>query len=380
MTLSRHSPETLRMLTRRTLLNSAGALTASLPCAAQSGATKATVTTRIRRLNLRQTWTTVMSSSTYRDTIYVEFHKDGITGIGEGAPIVRYHESAKSAKAAIDAIAPYLATCDPGQYTVVMREVARRISGEWAAKAAIDIAILDWAAQRLNIPLHRLFGLDAAEAPLTTFSIGIDSAEVIRRKVADAAPYPLLKLKVGLDNDQEILAAVRDVTDKPLICDANEGFPSKEAAVEKINWLASQGVQMIEQPLPAAQLQESHWIRQRVSIPVFADEACLRPEDVPRLAPYFDGVNIKVDKCGGLQAALRMIHIARELGLKVMLGCMVSSSVAITAAAQLSPLVDYADLDGNLLISNDPYTGVLVEKGKLILPRRPGLGLIPNPA
>jgi L-Ala-D/L-Glu epimerase len=380
------------MITRRTVLGAASAVPAiasaqtdagpnPMPTTfVKTGQTRGQVTTRIRRLNLRQTWTTVMSSSTHRDTIFVEFAKDGITGIGEGAPIVRYHESAVSAKAAIDTLAPYLSTCDPGQYAVVMREVLGKIQGEWAAKAAVDIAILDWAAQRLGVPVHRLFGLDPAEAPLTTFSIGIDSAEVIRKKVTEAAEYPLLKLKVGLDNDEEIMAAVREVTDKPLIVDANEGFPSKEEAVRKINWLASQGVQMIEQPLPAAQLEESHWIRQRVNIPVFADESCLRPADVPRLAPYFDGVNIKVDKCGGLQAALRMIHMARALGLKVMIGCMVSSSVAITAAAQLSPLVDYADLDGNLLISNDPYSGVLVRNGKLILPDRPGLGLLPNPA
>ena len=148
--------------------------------------------------------------------------------------------------------------------------------------------------------------------------------------------------------------------------------------MEKINCQAKQGVILMEQPMPAANLADMNWIRERVNIPIIADESCLHPQDIPKLAPHFDGVNVKVDKCGGLLEAWRMINIARSLGLKVMLGCMVSSSVAITAAAQLSPLVDYADLDGNLLISNDPYTGVLVREGKLILPRRPGLGLQSN--
>ena len=214
-----------------------------------------------------------------------------------------------------------------------------------------------------------------AAAPLTTFSIGIDRAEVIRQKVREAEDFPVLKIKVGLDNDEEVIGAVRSVTSKPLRVDANEGFKSKEEAVEKILWLEKQGVEFIEQPLPAANLEDMNWIRKRVHIPVIADEACLHPTDIPRLAPHFDGVNVKVDKCGGLLEAKRMIEIARSLGLKVMIGCMVSSSVAITAAAHLSPLADYADLDGHLLIANDPYEGVRVEKGRLILPRRPGLGL-----
>jgi L-alanine-DL-glutamate epimerase-like enolase superfamily enzyme len=172
---------------------------------------------------------------------------------------------------------------------------------------------------------------------------------------------------------------VRSVTNKPLRVDANEGWKSKEEAVEKINWLEKQGAEFVEQPLPAGQLEDMNWIRKRVHIPIIADEACLHPADVPKLAPHFDGVNIKVDKCGGLLEAFRMIQIARSLGLKTMLGCMVSTSIAITAAAHLAPLVDYADLDGNLLIANDPMTGVLVRGGKLILPTGPGIGLKPAP-
>jgi L-alanine-DL-glutamate epimerase-like enolase superfamily enzyme len=363
---------------RRTFLSTS--VLAAAPAAGKSAPAAPSLVTRIRRLNLRHTWTTVMSSSEYRDTFFVEYSRDGVTGIGEGAPIVRYKESAESCRQAVESIREWLLSQNPEAFLPLMDGVFRRIEGQFAAKAALDIALLDWNAQKLGVPLWRMFGLDPAAAPVTTFSIGIDKAEVIRQKVREAADFPVLKIKVGLDNDEEVIEAVRSVTNKPLRVDANEGFRSKEQAVEKILWLEKHGVEFIEQPLPAANLEDMNWIRKRVHMPVFADEACLHPADIPRLAPYFDGVNVKVDKCGGLLEAKRMIEMARALGLKVMLGCMVSSSVAITAAAHLSPLVDYADLDGHLLISNDPYEGVRVEKGKLILPDRPGLGLRPRSA
>jgi L-Ala-D/L-Glu epimerase len=170
---------------------------------------------------------------------------------------------------------------------------------------------------------------------------------------------------------------VRSVTRKPLRVDANEGWKSKEEAVAKINWLESQGVEFVEQPLPAAMLEETRWVHSRVHIPLIADEACLHPSSLPSLVGAYDGVNVKLDKCGGMLEASRMIQMAKVLGLKTMLGCMISSSVSITAAAHLSPLVDYADLDGSLLIANDPYIGVRIEAGRLILPDRPGLGLKP---
>lgn len=330
---------------------------------------------KTRRLNLLHTWTTVMSSSDYRDTFYVEYTKDGLTGIGEGAPIIRYKESAQTCTEAVEKIRPWLESCDPWQYQKVMAGVFARIEGNWAAKAALDIALLDWIGKRQKLPLWKFLGLDRNDAPVTTFSIGIDKAEVVKQKVKEAEAYPVLKVKVGLANDEEMIAAVRSATDKPLRVDANEGFKSKEAAVEKINWLEKQKVEFIEQPLPAANLEDMNWIRKRVHMPIFADEACLHAGDIAKLAPHFDGVNIKIDKCGGLLEGMRMIQVARSLGLKVMLGCMVSSSAAITAAAQISPMVDYADLDGFLLIANDPYEGVKVEQGRLVLPDRPGLGL-----
>jgi L-alanine-DL-glutamate epimerase-like enolase superfamily enzyme len=356
-------------MTRRNLLATPAALFAPLPSA---------IETEIVRLKLRHTWTTVMSSSDYRDTLHVRFRREGITGTGEGAPIVRYKESAETGRAALNGISDYLRTSDPRSFHKVQAEIFRRIPGEWAAKSAIDIAMMDWLTQKMGIPLHRLWGIDPADAPVTTSSIGIDNPETTRQKVREAQAFPVLKIKVGLDTDEATIAAVRSVTKKPLRVDANEGWKSKEEAVRKIKWLETQGVELIEQPLHGSMIEEARWMRGKVNMPIFADEACLHREDMPKIADAFDGVNIKLDKCGGVLEAYRMITLARSLGLKVMLGCMISSSVTITAAAHLSPLVDYADLDGNLLIANDPYKGVTVRQGKLILPVTPGLGLKKN--
>jgi L-alanine-DL-glutamate epimerase-like enolase superfamily enzyme len=368
-------------MNRRHWLKSAAAATAATAAAAvtarpAAGApTGTTIETRIVRLNLRHTWTTVMSSSDYRDTLHLSFTRDGITGRGEGAPIVRYKESAETARQAVEAVRGYLSSADPWQFSKVMAEVFRRINGEYAAKAAIDIALMDWVGQKLGVPLYRYFGLDRRDAPLTTFSIGIDTTETTRKKLEEAEAFPVLKIKVGLDSDETTMETVRRFTRKPLRVDANEGWKTKEEAVRKINWLESQGVEFVEQPMPAAMLEETRWVRSRVHLPIIADEACLHAADIPKLADAYDGVNIKLDKAGGMLEALRMIQLAKSLGLKTMLGCMISSSVSVTAAAHLSPLVDYADLDGNLLIANDPWSGVLTEKGKLILPEHPGLGL-----
>jgi L-alanine-DL-glutamate epimerase-like enolase superfamily enzyme len=235
--------------------------------------------------------------------------------------------------------------------------------------------LLDWIGKKLNVPLYRLFGLDPGAAPVTTFSIGIDTPELTRQKVQEAEQFPVLKIKVGLKTDEPTIEAVRSVTKKPLRVDANEGWTDKEEAVRKINWLESQGVEFVEQPMPAAMLEETRWVRAHVHVPILADEACLSAAAVPHLVNAYDSVNVKLDTCGGIQESMRTIEVAKSLGMKTMLGCMVASSVSVTAAAHLSPLVDYADLDGNLLISNDPYSGVEVQHGKLILPSGPGLGL-----
>ncbi len=328
-----------------------------------------------KRLLLRHTWSISRNSSDFKDNVFVRLERDGVVGWGEAAPNVRYGQSAEQTVVALEKVRPVIEAGDWRAYVGLREQWERAMPEPSCGQAALDMAVLDWVGRRLNVPLYRLFGLDSSKTPVTTFSIGIDTPEVIRQKVGEAKDFPVLKIKVGRENDAEILTAVREATDKPLRVDANEGWHDKEQALEKIRWLQGLGVELIEQPLPAAMLAETAWLRERVDIPIIADEAVQRAGDIPRLAGAYDGINVKLMKAGGIQEAVRMIHVARALGLKVMLGCMIESSVAVSAAAHLSPLVDYADLDGNLLISNDPFVGVTVERGKLILSDRSGLGV-----
>jgi L-alanine-DL-glutamate epimerase-like enolase superfamily enzyme len=343
-----------------------------------AGPTQTTLETSVVRLQLRHTWTTVMSTSTFRDVVQVRIHRDGLTGIGEGAPIPRYHETATSALQALETVRGLVEHADPMLHVPLLAEVGKRLPGEWAAKAALAGALADWIGQKLGVPLHRFLGLDGSATPITTMSIGIDTPDMTRQKVQEAADFPVLKIKVGLDSDESTIAAVRQVTSKPLRVDANEGWKSKEVALRKLDWLAKQGVELVEQPLPAAQIADAKWLKARSPLPIFADESCLRPSDIPRVVETCHGINIKLDKCGGVFEAQKMIAVARAHGLKVMVGCMIASSVSIAAAAQITPLVDFADLDGFLLIANDPMESTTVRRGKLILPNRPGLGLIPR--
>jgi L-alanine-DL-glutamate epimerase-like enolase superfamily enzyme len=329
----------------------------------------------VKRLALKHTWTIARNSSDYKDNVFVHIERDGVVGWGEAAPNVRYGESTEKTLAALEQARPLFESGDWFEYVDLRRQWETITESQMCAGAALDMAILDWVGRTLDVPLYRLFGLDRKKAPVTTFSIGIDTPDVVREKVREAADFPVLKIKVGRDNDAEILAAVREVTDVPLRVDANEGWRDERIALDKIRWLQDLGVELIEQPMPSAMLDETAWLRERVEMPIIADEAVKRAADVPKLAQAYDGINIKLMKAGGIQEALRMIAIARALDMKIMLGCMIASSVSITAAAHLSPLIDYADLDGNLLIANDPFTGVTVDHGRLILPDRPGLGV-----
>ncbi len=330
---------------------------------------------KTKRLFLRHTWTISRNSSDYKDNIFVKIEKDGVAGYGEAAPNVRYGEDAEKTTARIKSVQGVLEKANLWHFVDMKQTIFESITDQNCARCALDIAIMDWVGKSLQIPLYQLWGLDKSKTPVTSFSIGIDTPEVVRQKVLEAELYPVLKIKVGRDNDAEIMDAVRSVTDKPVRVDANEGWKTKEIALEKIKWLESMGVEFVEQPMPSEMIDETRWLRERVDIPIIADEAVKTVADIPKLAQAYDGINIKLMKAGGLQEAMRMIHLARSLDMKIMLGCMIESSIAISAAAQLSPLVDWADLDGNLLLKEDPFRGAEVKNGKLILNDEPGLGV-----
>lgn len=338
---------------------------------ASVGPTKISV--KIFELKLRQAWGLSRGTWTTRRNAFVRVERDGVAGFGEAAPIARYNETAESAKAFIEKAGPVLER-DLDEYAVRFGEVEAVGPGEHAAKAALDMAVLDWVGKRLKLPLWKLLGRGRDKVVTTTYSIGIDEVPVMQEKVRQAGDFGVYKIKVGTPDDRKIIEGIRAVTSKPLRADANEGWKSKEEALEMIDWMAGLGVELVEQPLPAAQLEDYAWLKERVKIPVFADESLIQPSDLPRIAPYFHGVNVKLMKCGGVQEAVRLAGMARALGLKLMIGCMIETSLGISAGAAVASLFDYADLDGNLLISNDPFRGVRTVKDRLVLNDKPGLG------
>jgi L-alanine-DL-glutamate epimerase-like enolase superfamily enzyme len=329
---------------------------------------------RIFEVQLKHAWTLSRGTWNVRRNALVRIEKDGAAGMGEAAPIARYNENAEGGLAFIEKARPVLEK-DLWQYFERWQELDALAPGEHAAKAALDMAILDWVARKLGLPLHRFLGLDKAKTPPTTYSIGIDEVKVMQEKVKEAGDFSVYKIKLGSKDDKAIIEGIRAVTDKPLRPDANEGWKTKEEALAMIDWMADKGVELVEQPMPAGMFEEYRWLKERSKLPLFADESMMTARDIPKLAEGFHGINIKLMKCGGIQEALRMVAIARALDLKLMLGCMVETSVGITAGATISPLFDYADLDGNLLITNDPFKGVQTVKDRLVLGDKPGLGV-----
>ena len=329
------------------------------------------------KLNLIHPFTIARSTRTHYDSIILILEHNGITAYGEAVPTTRYDEDAEKVNTALASVdfesEPFN---DPFKLEDIDSACRENPLMTPSAIAAMNIAYWDMQGKLLGQPLYRLWGLNPLKSLMSTFTIGIDEIDIIKQKVREAEIYPILKVKQGLDNDREIISAIRELTDKPIRVDANEGW-TKEEALEKIEWLSGQNVEFVEQPLPADKLDESAWLKERSPLPIVADENCMTKEDIPKIAHAFDGINIKLMKCGGPTEALKMIHTARSFGLKIMLGCMCESSIAIGAAAHMSPLADWADLDGNLLLSNDPYRGIDVKEGKLLLPDKPGIGVEP---
>jgi L-alanine-DL-glutamate epimerase-like enolase superfamily enzyme len=300
-------------------------------------------------------------------------HND-YTGYGEASPSEYYGESQETVLACIALFAGNLGN-DPFEIEELHHRLDKIIRLHPSAKAAVDMAVYDIMGKMLGVPVYKLLGATARRTPHTSFTIGLDTPAQMAKKALLAKDYPILKIKVGTRHDLDIIKAIRDVTNAVLRVDANAGWTPKEA-IKNIEALLPYNIEFVEQPVASHDLKGLKMVRENSPLPIIADESCVTVEDIPRVADSVDGINIKLMKCGGILPALKMIHVARAHNLRIMLGCMIESSLAITAAAHLTPLVDYADLDGHLLIDDDIYDGVKVENGKLVLPERPGLGVV----
>lgn len=330
-----------------------------------------------RRLHLRHPFNIARmdrSSETGKQVLLIQLEHDGQVGWGEAAPITYYHQTLDTAEAALGKAAGLLGD-SPFRLEAIHERLWREIGDQSATIAALDGALHDLIGKLLGVPVWKMLGLSPEKAPLTSFTIGIDDIETVTRKVHEAEAYPVLKIKIGTKDDETLLRTVREAAPKKVLrVDANCGWTPANA-LEEMRKVVKYDVEFIEQPIQAGNLEAMAQLRAARILPLIADEDSVHESDVVRCATGYDGVNIKLSKCGGIRPALRMIHVARALGLKTMLGCMVETSVGISAAAQLAPLVDYVDLDGHLLLADDPFEGLGGTDGRLTLNDRPGLGV-----
>lgn len=319
-----------------------------------------------------------------REAVWVRVRDDdGAEGWGEAPATPYYGETAATVQAVLPRLAPVLAEAAEGDLFALERieaALAHAIGRNPAARAAISAALHDLVGKRLGVPVWRLWGLDPAAAPRSSFTLGIDEPEVMRLKVREAAGYPILKVKVGTPRDEAVLQLIRDEAPAAVLrVDANTAWTAKEA-IRALPMLEAFGVEFVEQPLPADDLEGLRQVRRASRLPIIADESCETAADVARLAGVVDGVNIKLAKCGSLREALRIVHTARAHNLSIMLGCMIESTLGIAAAVQLTPLVDYVDLDGAALLADDPFTGPgMNPDGTLRFNAAPGLGVARTP-
>ncbi|SFR55121.1 dipeptide epimerase [Halogeometricum limi] len=331
------------------------------------------LTTEFERVSypLADAFTISRSTQTEAENVVVRVTDDGgMTGIGAAAPSAHYGETADTVEAVLPELLDVVESVgDPHGHARIERLMRERVAGNPSARAAVSIALHDLASKRLGLPLYRLWGLDPTEAPTTSFTVGLDETETMREKTEAAVDdgYSVLKVKLGTDRDEEIVDTVRDAApDATIRVDANEAWTPREA-VAMSETLADYDVEFVEQPVPASDPEGLKFVYERSALPIAADESCVTLADVPRVADRTDIVNLKLMKCGGLAEAKRMIHTARAHGLEVMLGCMIESNAAIAAACHLAPLLDYADLDGALLLDEDGYDGVPIDAGEIRL-------------
>jgi len=325
-------------------------------------------------LALKAIFRVAKSAKEYAENFFIEIEQDGITGWGEAAPSKFYHEDKQTVPLAFEKIDHFL-NGDPGFIYSIQEVIDKNLNGNYAARAAVNMALYDWVGKKLNLPVWKYLGINPFEKNLyTSYTISIDSLGRLEEKIENARDFPYLKVKLGTPDDYEIIKRIRHLTDKVIWVDANEGW-EREEALEKIKWLESENVAFVEQPLVVADLAGMHWLKAQVKMPLLADESVKTSADIPELSGAFDGINIKLMKCGGITEALAMIRLARACGFKIMLGCFIESSLGIAAAAQLAPLCDYIDLDGHLFLQHDPYAGGAIQNGRIQLSERAGFGV-----
>ncbi len=336
--------------------------------------TKMKFTFKPYTLELKHVFTLATSSRTTTPVVLTQIEYEGITGYGEASMPPYLGESHETAT-------KFLSKVNLEQFNdpFEMESILEYIDGidklNPAAKAAVDIALHDLVGKLLGKPWYRIWGFDKNKTPHTSFTIGIDKPEVVRQKVKEAEEYKILKVKLGRETDKEMIETIREVTDKPITVDVNQGWKDKFFALDMINWLNTKNVKYVEQPMPKEMIDEMAWLTEKSPLPTIGDESVQRIPDVVKAHGVYSGINIKLMKCTGMREAYKMLNLAKSLGMKVMLGCMTETSCAISAASQLAPEVQWADLDGNLLISNDIYTGTKVVDGKITLTDKPGIGL-----
>ncbi len=328
-------------------------------------------------LQLRHAFNLARSQRTTTPGVQVEIEYDGIIGYGEASMPPYLGETVTS-------VCEFLSKLDLGQFSdpFRMEDIHEYLDSvapnNRAAKASVDIALHDLTGKIMGQPWYKIWGLNPDNCPNTSFTISYDAnPEEMRKKIEETAPYKVIKIKMGLDHDKEIVEALRKHTDVPICVDANQGWKDRNKALEMCHWLAERGCLFVEQPMDKKAIDDTAWLRERSPLPIIADEFLQRLPDIRRAAGAYDGINIKLMKSTGMHEAYQMATLARAMGMKVMLGCMTETSCAVSAAAQLAPLVDWADLDGNLLIANDIFDGMKIVDGKVTLPDRPGIGVVP---
>ncbi|MGD0589669.1 MAG: dipeptide epimerase [Bacteroidota bacterium] len=333
------------------------------------------LTYRPYTLELKHVFTIATNSRTTTPVMLTEIELNGILGYGEASMppyLGESHETVQAFLAKID-LSKYE---NPFDLETILNDIDAIEPGNTAAKASVDIALHDLIGKLMGQPWFNIWGYDKNKTPNTSFTIGIDTPEVVRQKTKEAEEFKVLKVKLGRDTDKEMIETIRSVTDKPLTGDVNQGWKDKEKALEMLHWLNERNMVMIEQPMPKEQIDDLAWLTERSPLPIIGDEGVQRLTDIKKAVGVYHGINIKLMKCTGMREAQKMLTLARSLGMKVMVGCMTETSCAISAASHLSPMVDWADLDGALLIKNDIFDGTKIINGKVTLMDRPGIGVV----